>query len=88
MEIHTGDANTAARQIYQDTSRTFWLGGNDIQTEGNWVWESNEEEINLNVFWMNGKPTNSNADNCLAMTSGGMFDFGCTRDLRLVCEYI
>ena len=88
MELRTQEEYDAARQLAQENTYTFWLGANDIQTEGNWIWDSNGEEVERNDFWRSGKPTDLNFFNCLGIDHVGLLDFQCPSDLRFVCEYI
>ena len=72
----------------QKFERDFWLGASDIQAEGSWVWESNQEEVNRNEFWIRERPQNRTDVNCLAFSEPrGLFDWHCTARLNLVCEY-
>ena len=88
MEIRTQEEYETALQ-FEEELRSFWLGGSDLQGEGNWVWDSNDEEINLNVFWESGSPFEFKElnYNCIAMQSDGMEDLRCSRTRPTVCEY-
>ena len=74
---------------FEDELRAFWLGGSDLLAESNWVWDSNDEEINLNVFWAIGSPSEFKEFNynCIAMHSYGMENLRCSRTRPTVCEY-
>ena len=52
MEIRTQEEyETALQSRLVDNGSKFWIGGSDIQVEGNWVWDSNQEDVILNEFW-------------------------------------
>ena len=87
MEIRTQEEFERARQFRLEIGYTFWLGANDIQAERNWVWNSNEEVVNLDEFWYTARPTGSSGQNCLVMDAA-MFDGVCHEHGPSVCEYI
>ena len=50
----------------------MWLGANDIEKEGTWVW--NEKENGFNSSWLYGAPNNLNKkENCLVL-EGHMYE--------------
>ena len=87
MEVRTQEEFQTARKFYNEIGSYFWIGATNRETEGNWVWDSNQEEVNLNEFGVNGTPTENQDNNCLAMRSNGMFDWRCGAIRKFVCEY-
>ena len=86
LEIKSQAENVKAWQFHYEIEN-FWLGGNDIQDEGSWVWGSNQDLVNLKEFWSVGRPTDRPDRNCLLMTNTGMYDFYCTTQQWSVCEF-
>ena len=86
MEIHSQEDYSTASQFHWEID-SFWLGANDIQEESNWIWDSNQEQVNLNEFWSRGRPTDRPDRNCLEMSTFGMYDWYCTSPRRSVCEF-
>ena len=71
MEIRTQEEYDTALSLYHQIGDEFWLGGTDYPEEMQWVWDSNQEEVDLNRFWAHTPGENTNA-NCLAMSDSGM----------------
>ena len=85
MEIRTQDENDRAHVLFGDSP--FWLGANDIQDEGHWVWASNQEEVNLNEFWYEGRPFQNTERNCLILfPNQGTLDQLCTDRFNFFCD--
>ena len=93
MEIRTQEElETAVRLIVENTWFWFWLGANKQGEEGQWLWDSNQEVVNLDEFWEVGKPTNYIGFDCLTMDyhrAGyyGLDDWYCDEMEGSVCEY-
>ncbi|OWF55685.1 perlucin-like protein [Mizuhopecten yessoensis] len=68
---------------------TFWLGGSDWTTEGEWVWEPEGTPF-LYKDWANKQPDNhANQDHCLALEGSVHFqwtDENCQDTNRYICE--
>ena len=85
IEIRTQDENDRAHILFGDSP--FWLGANDKQEEGHWVWESNQEDVNLNEFWFEGRPSDNSQRNCLILfPDRGMFDYICSDRFNSFCD--
>ncbi|XP_021374576.1 perlucin-like [Mizuhopecten yessoensis] len=70
----------------------FWIGGNDIAEEGNWIWLKSKTPIGDQDYsnWINGDVLPVTADeNCLMITKGGRWqweDNNCDDHYFFVCE--
>ena len=77
----------------------FWTAGNDISTEGRWLWEGAErpEAGRVPEFgWSEDGQSNSLSENCLAWSVSFGFNIGdsdsswqgasCCNSLRFVCQ--
>ena len=87
MEVHTSEDYERALRFHEIMEIGFWLGGNDKNEEGNWVWISNEEKIKRNEFWSSNCPTRNLTRNCLVMGSGGMWAYRCSDKRKSVCIF-
>ena len=87
MEIHTQEAFIKAQRFYREIRSSYWLGANDAQTEGTWVWNSNQDRLQRKELWGDGRPYNSTRLNCLAMSSQ-LLDGKCNAPTLSVCEFI
>ncbi|XP_065651900.1 von Willebrand factor D and EGF domain-containing protein isoform X6 [Hydra vulgaris] len=69
-----------------DSSYQFWIGLNDIQTEGKFVWNDNTTSQFFN--WRSKAPDNmNNNDDCVGMLRGhGWNDISCNNHLAYICE--
>ena len=83
MEVKTQEQYEQAQQFYSDVGLVFWLGANDLQNEGSWIWNS-VEEVNVR-FWAPSKP---GEEDCMAMGENGFFDKSCTSTtLAYACQF-
>ncbi|XP_073668862.1 C-type lectin domain family 6 member A-like isoform X3 [Paramisgurnus dabryanus] len=76
---------------------THWIGLNDLETEGQWVWVNNQtlEETGVQ-FWYNNEPDNwkvmdPSGENCASLGDGNgnlhtWFDGSCQKIKRFICE--
>ena len=86
MEVRTQEEFDRAKRLRREFGFYFWLGGSDREVEGEWRWESNDERIDMNKFWISGQP-NSGDQDCLFMGwSGGFEDYYCSHRNPFVCE--
>jgi hypothetical protein len=77
---------------------TFNFGGNDIATEGVWLWDGTTQQFwqggtggasvgGLYNNWGSGEPNNSDNEDCTKMLPDGSWvDSGCGDNQRFVCE--
>ncbi|XDV33816.1 hypothetical protein PO909_004085 [Leuciscus waleckii] len=79
----------------------YWIGLNDLQTEGNWVWVNNQTLTETGVqFWyqrvsQKSEPDNwsgggPNGENCAVMANSSnlnsWFDVSCNSMYKFICE--
>ena len=87
MEIHTQDEYETALRLRKNVLGGLLLVGNDMETEGEWVWNSNETMVNINEFWKKWCPRISRTKNCLALSKHGMWDTDCAYTKSSFCEF-
>ncbi len=58
ITIGSADENHVAAQLAESIHANCWMGFTDIESEGNWVWVTNEPVVFTN--WDEGDPDNSN----------------------------
>ena len=77
-------------QITQWINRTSYLIGlTDLDTEGNFVWDSGSElSADMASHWEPGQPNNwKNKDHCVRVHKGNMMrDVTCTYKYTFVCQ--
>ncbi|KAA0709969.1 Low affinity immunoglobulin epsilon Fc receptor [Triplophysa tibetana] len=88
--------------LYSQIKETRWIGLNDLETEGQWVWVNNQtlEETGVK-FWHkresgknepdNWKETDPSGENCASMQyahgfSDAWFDQSCQTETKFICE--
>ena len=72
----------------------FWIGANDIASEGNWVWVNGERASSSVLIWQNGQPDNSGGvQDCVLLEAfpmrsyvGFAWDDRCSRSIHGLCE--
>ena len=72
----------------------FWIGANDIASEGNWVWVDGERASSSELIWKNGQPDNSGGvQDCVLLEAfpirsyvGFAWDDRCWRSIHGLCK--
>ncbi|RUS88257.1 hypothetical protein EGW08_003959 [Elysia chlorotica] len=65
------------------------MGGNDVQTEGTWIYHHSKKPVPSSLQWINGEPNNyPPGEDCMAfkMSEDGLNDFACGKVARFICE--
>ena len=76
------------RQILSISSDYYWIGLNDQETEGRWVWLNGEEATRQTAMWGSGEPNNlgSGQDCGTIYTNNLGHDISCNHAFHAVCE--
>ncbi|VDI73478.1 Hypothetical predicted protein [Mytilus galloprovincialis] len=73
-------------EIHGTALEWLWLGGTDMDSEGNWIWDDSKTPLNL-TFWRPGEPNDAGGEeDCLASHTGVWNDIPCTLEAQFVCE--
>ena len=71
----------------------FWIGVNDIASEGHWIWVNGERANSSELIWLKGQPDGGVEENCVIAHGfleqsgvGGAWDISCTGSFRGLCE--
>ena len=82
-------------QILSISISYYWVGANDIASEGNWVWINGERANSFELIWASGAPNNSGGNrDCLVINGypkyssnfGFAYDRPCCFLWRGICE--
>jgi len=83
-----GDANEnqwVLDQLGAFAMSSPWLGLNDLEVEGIWLWADGTEPGYLH--WNNGEPNNSGNEDCTQLLSNGLWnDIKCSAEYGVICE--
>ena len=90
MEVRTQEKFNDAVELRNEIGVSFWLAAKEIDTDGNWQWNSDSEAVDLDTgFWFPGRPnTNLVRIDCLHMPFAGFYDVPCGGMRPFVCEFI
>ena len=71
----------------------FWIGVNDIASEGNWVWVNGERASSSELIWKSGQPDGGRNQNCVIVDGyptssnvGLAYDAPCGLSYPGLCE--
>nr|BAP16791.1 lectin [Heterodontus japonicus] len=83
VSIHGKEQNMFIAEMF---GTQIWIGFNDRQTEGDFIWTDNSSIKYVN--WNDGEPNNSGDEDCAEMqVSGGWNDLPCSSiKLAFVCQ--
>ncbi|XP_025089337.1 C-type lectin mannose-binding isoform-like [Pomacea canaliculata] len=78
--------DTMGKVLY-DTPDGLWIGVNDIEVEGQFLWSDRSPLLRENGLWAPGEPNNSNNEDCVVVSNGIVFnDLPCTRKQEYICQ--
>ena len=71
----------------------FWIGANDIASEGNWVWVNGERANSSELHWWGSEPNNIGNEDCIRViedftnsNAGLAYDVPCGYSHQGLCE--
>ncbi|XP_071807952.1 C-type lectin domain family 4 member M-like [Asterias amurensis] len=73
--------------VNMTSGQWFWIGCNDIQTEGTWVCLDGEGTIDTqDKRWVGGQPDNNSNEDCAEGWATGWNDDVCGTTRKLICQ--
>ncbi|XP_052692583.1 perlucin-like protein [Crassostrea angulata] len=68
VEIESNAEDLFVRGLAMKLTKTVWLGGTDVGTEGRWVWDSDRSPFTYSAWnRATGQPNNYNNQDCLSL---------------------
>ena len=92
---YLADITSAAENEYvteeaEKIGGSYWVGGTDIFSEGEWIWTSKMQTMGGLTFWSSGQPDNArSSEHCLQINFGsdkGWNDHKCDYKGKYLCE--
>ena len=83
LEPRTQEKFDIALNIMSDLGTHIWLGANDLEEEGKWVWASDGAPVSEDVGWYATEPNDKGGrEDCMAMATWvrAVVDFPCGED--------
>ena len=89
MTTNTLNELTVALAVMSDPDGMYWLGGNDLDTEGVFIWHSGERQ-NIDVtMWNPIQPDNFlGNEHCLVSYFRKLSDISCLDYKKYMCEIL
>ncbi|XP_050992595.1 C-type lectin domain family 4 member E-like [Labeo rohita] len=101
-DLVTITSQTEQRFLASKITEWHWLGVNDLETEGHWVWVNNQTLSETGIqFWYkrtseksepdNWKEDDHNGENCAIVKNDvnyldSWFDVSCNYEMKFICE--
>ena len=92
VTIHSQAENDFVHSLIPADGGDIWAGGNDIATDGVWVWEDGKPWGSYTAWdTVHNEPNGGNAEQCLMMFKaadrGGVWnDTPCSNSLNFICK--
>ena len=91
LSIHSlAELQFVRRWAHHSTYKQMWIGLNDAEVEGRYVWSDNSTTNNTELYWQSNEPDDKHHSlNCVALsTADGMFsDENCHSPLPYACKF-
>ena len=88
VTVHSQAENQFAFSLLPESRETrIWMGGNDVATNGVWIWEDGKP-WGVYTAWISGEPNGGNSESCLEIvkTNRGWNDAPCSNTKPSVCK--
>ena len=94
LAVHGVKTRENRKTLIQNLSINFnfWIGVNDIASEGNWVWVNGERASSSELIWYSGQPNGGRNQNCVGVhgnptsDAGLAYDRPCAASRHGLCE--
>ena len=93
LAVHGVKTRENRKTLIQNLSMNddFWIGVNDIASEGNWVWVNGERASSSELIWGSREPGGGRNQNCVAVDEhptyvGLAYDIQCSTSRQGLCE--
>ena len=89
LEVDNADETDFLVKKYK-AQHTVWVGGNDKETEGVFMWQTSKRTITTNLFYP-GEPNNKGEEDCVQLYCnsarvGRLNDGKCATKIKFICE--
>ena len=75
--------------VVTDPNGEYWIGGNDLETEGVFTWHSGERQTIDSTMWKVGEPNNHNGiQHCLESYIRKLNDLKCELYSKYMCQIL
>ena len=89
VTVNTPADLAAALAVTSYPDGKYWVGGNDLETEGTFTWHSGERPSIDPSLWNLNQPDNSNnSEHCLVISQGRFNDAPCELSRKYICEIL
>ena len=88
--MRTQEDYDRALRLWDEFRSDFWLGANDMDTDGRWVWSSfntaDADLVEMGRFWVPGQPSSYTSYNCMMVGGDGFYNLYCDWNRGIICE--
>ncbi|XP_077973115.1 alpha-N-acetylgalactosamine-specific lectin-like isoform X1 [Styela clava] len=80
------DSSMRNHLISLASGENVWIGLNDIEHEGNFIWEDGVVSTADNTPWINPPDDYEGNEDCVHLTETSLNDYDCSKLLPYICE--
>ena len=89
MEVEVGpEQEYSSLRAIQAGRKDWWVGGSDLQAEGDWRWSSSQEEVG-DFVWYSRQPNGGSDQNCMDLYPAAGYlavDYYCDSMYHTICQ--
>ena len=87
MEVRTQEEYDLL-PVFREMGANFWIGASDNETERDWRWVSNGDQVNISdPVWYQNRPQTKTNQNCLSVYLAQFCYLPCLREIKFACEH-